>query len=930
MHQSNLLRPNRPTEGRSAVISAAPAPKDPYGIATREEVFQRIMRKLQHQSNYSEASTTSLAQQALGTPPPSSLAPPQPSAGEENDSAAAKPSKPPQFQPGQRLTKVSSDEFSGGASPQQRAASSQAACDFDDDEERKFGMQPCPPTLRLVVEYVQSTIHEKLRLAHVGSLWETMRFVFESRTLLDKLLKEVTQHNQFHDTGREGGGSVVKVQEIYQELRKIPVILPTTQYALDDATGRYVPEMKAPPTSTTTQLQRTAASKQQQEGVLSPTTSHPAHDFSSVTSPKFSPQPPPGSKLAPTAAHAPSYSGGGALSHQHPEMFAFSSIKDRKDHDLLMKHLRRKTQFEDRGVQTDESNLTIILREQYVSLGKHCADVEMELENKKGEIKELRDQVAKVTTQLEHKAKVVQYLRNTLFKETCVLRQQLAAAQQKQLLMQQQHQLISQQIFAQVQNVGSGGQHGAVAQLSSSGNPPPIPNFNAALVQDDTVDMTSVSSVIDLAMLGVEKNRVLNRTAAEVYRISAASGGLISSNPAALTSAPPASSGTAAVDAPLLLPNIEVQQQKLREELQMRTFKWKRELAAMRSKFAIVVSEKNKQIRSIQLASDVKNLRSILLSQVSSIRQDYGALRKLVRDQLSSMRNTLLSGLAEAEYSIKMISDAMDASSQQELTAAAQRELIVSCRDLFVPMMTLDYAIGSHVWLSKHRATDPLLHAMQMKFAPDLISTVAEELEMMHYTYQQLQKFVLRSFAIPQIAHPTTGPMLIKTIQMLIADVSCSGDLLMQLRSCLQIEYELTRKLAKINFKIKVTTWKQQTAQDCAIRALKEMGIDDKQAVAGPTHKVINRLAMQTTTLQAVKADTQRQRMSNAKEVHRIWRESTLDPFRGRRPIKIREPVLHSISAGPLASGPQKRQRTRPSPSISSPSSTVGFGTVET
>jgi hypothetical protein len=174
----------------------------------------------------------------------------------------------------------------------------------------------------------------------------------------------------------------------------------------------------------------------------------------------------------------------------------------------------------------------------------------------------------------------------------------------------------------------------------------------------------------------------------------------------------------------------------------------------------------------------------------------------------------------------------------------------------------------------------------------------------MHQVYQALQKFVVRHFQVPQIAQPQAGPVLVQLIQSLLGDMSCSQELTQQLRICLQNEFDLCRKLAKLNFKIKVSTAKQRSAQEVAVKALREMGLDvqSNAAASGPTQKFINRLAMQVTLLQTMRSDVQRQRMSNAKEVHRVWRESSMDPFRGRKPPKVREVILQNISAAPLTS----------------------------
>jgi hypothetical protein len=909
---------------RSSVSSGAAAGADKATPATivigsREDMFQRIMRKLQHQANYTE-STVSLTQQVLGVPQlitqRDAQTPPAPAQAQQD-------AAPRRLQAGMRASAV---KAAGGAdadptvdsldqvssSPKSAMLTISSTKDLDEEEERKFGLQPCPPTLRTVVEYVRETIEEKLELAHIGSLWEAMKYIFESRTMLDKLLKEVAQHTHFQEVGGSDIGGVgsgagtaaTRIHEMYQELRKVPVILPQASYA-QDASGRFAPALKGqgdgaaggakflihhpqPPrgSSSTSGFGRATSPT---ETTIGPTRGSGLHHHHSITSPTHH------------QSQAVSVATGSMVATK-PELFVHTvmAAKDKRDHELLMKHLRRKTQWMESGVQTDENNLNIILKEQYNTLGKHCGDLEMELENKKGDIKTLTKKLHDAKQLLSQKTKVVEYLRGTLFKETVLLRQQLAAAHQRHLMMQQQQQLLSQQMMSQVSAIGSGGSGGGASfnsGLAMSTSPAAgQPQFSATNTQVvlpvlEEFDITAISSVIDLALLGVEKNRAMNRTTTEMVKIAAASGGLLSEIPASATN-----------NDPLLTANTEVQVTRLREELQIRTMKWKRELAAMRSKFAIVVNEKNKQIKSIQTATDMKNLRSILLTQIGGLRDEYAQLRKTIRETLSSMRNGMLSNLAEVEYSIKLIADAMDISTEKSKTVLCQSELLKACHELFIPMLTLDYAVGSHRWLQRHRPGDPLLHALQIRTTPDVISTVAPELEGMHHVYLALQKFVVKHYQVPQIANPQTGAILVQLIQSLLGDVNCTPDLTHLLRTSLQIEFELCRKIARLNFKIKVTTAKQKTAQDVAVRALREMGIDSNAAASGPTQKVINRLALNVTMLQTMRGDAQRQRLSNAKEVHRLWRESAMDPFRGRRPPKIRDAILQA-AAPPMSGG---------------------------
>ncbi|KPI88658.1 hypothetical protein ABL78_2262 [Leptomonas seymouri] len=117
--------------------------------------------------------------------------------------------------------------------------------------EREMAEQPCPRPLRLVVQHVLDTLQKKLTLAENGSLRDCIIFSFESRALLDRLLKEIPLYTQYTAysgaPGSNGGVSSVAVQQavsgVYQKLRKLPQLLPRGEYVEDAATGAIRAEL---------------------------------------------------------------------------------------------------------------------------------------------------------------------------------------------------------------------------------------------------------------------------------------------------------------------------------------------------------------------------------------------------------------------------------------------------------------------------------------------------------------------------------------------------------------------------------------------------------------------------------------------------------------------------------------------------------------
>ncbi|KPA76472.1 hypothetical protein ABB37_07784 [Leptomonas pyrrhocoris] len=121
----------------------------------------------------------------------------------------------------------------------------------DADVEREMAEQPCPRPLRLVVQHVLDTLQKKMTLAENGSLRDCIIFSFESRALLDRLLKEIPLYTQYaaysSASGHGGCRNSVAVQQavsgVYQQLRRRPVLLPRGEYVEEADTGAIHAEL---------------------------------------------------------------------------------------------------------------------------------------------------------------------------------------------------------------------------------------------------------------------------------------------------------------------------------------------------------------------------------------------------------------------------------------------------------------------------------------------------------------------------------------------------------------------------------------------------------------------------------------------------------------------------------------------------------------
>lgn len=114
-----------------------------------------------------------------------------------------------------------------------------------------LAMQPCPRTLRLVTQHVQDTVYNKLSMAERGTLKDCVRFTFECRALLDRLIKEIPSYTPFPEgdlSNLPSRGSVhrtgFRVQDVLRELKKEPVAIPSGRFISEAATGEVIAELE--------------------------------------------------------------------------------------------------------------------------------------------------------------------------------------------------------------------------------------------------------------------------------------------------------------------------------------------------------------------------------------------------------------------------------------------------------------------------------------------------------------------------------------------------------------------------------------------------------------------------------------------------------------------------------------------------------------
>ncbi|KAH8611561.1 hypothetical protein ERJ75_000998600 [Trypanosoma vivax] len=471
-----------------------------------ETIYNRIMRKLQRRANYDDVGAPPLATQ-LGVDLMSAtsrgsekveIQSDAPACSTRSISSMAAPSEscpsPRQFPHpplAKNIIKPDSLKDENGV-----------------DDAVLLSVQPCPKTLRLVVEAITKIVTEKLRIAEIGSIKGCLCQVFECRALLDRLLKEIPNYAHFQGEG-ERLITPMQLQELYQEFRKRPIVMPNVCYVRDSTSGRVTTYSGDACVMATTQPlpvvsdsshPLAAQTQRQEDKVHEPTASIGPNaqcapvsgtwvgsgarksvlPNSPITIPasygkttrkrregnvpsylaskkQVSPSSP---KIAPsTAAEVVAQSSVSEESAMRPT--ATSSVSDvehvddhlaDKEPEVSSKRAQARnhpqksrtatercyesTQRVSVGVLTDVNSTSIVLLENHRRVVKYAESLEVQIEELKKEIKKLKEELSEEEDYTSRKRKVVQYLRETLYKECNVLRSHLSYTQQKQIHLQ--------------------------------------------------------------------------------------------------------------------------------------------------------------------------------------------------------------------------------------------------------------------------------------------------------------------------------------------------------------------------------------------------------------------------------------------------------------------------------------------------------------
>jgi hypothetical protein len=369
------------------------------------------------------------------------------------------------------------DSFDDGAVTDGKSA---AGTRSDVDVEREMAEQPCPRPLRLVVQHVLDTLQKKMSLAESGSLRDCIAFSFECRALLDRLLKEIPLYTQYTNTftsatagsgGSSSGAVQQAVSEIYQQLRKRPVLLPRGAYVEEAATGAIRAELIASENGNDdlgagVSLSSAATTRLPNIHVLPLTGANAveAHEGQSTgytALPELSLPAGYGKSARLAAAGSSQLSQkSGQRSFRHPILrdhlsaadgwstFAAESFGDVSElttsgyaeaqagingggagrsvyvtPDAAAAH--RATQLVSVGTITDDNGVTTVPRADYAALQQRVEELQNQLAEAKHHRSALADQLCEEAQYTDQKKRIIQYLRETLVRECNMLRTQL-------------------------------------------------------------------------------------------------------------------------------------------------------------------------------------------------------------------------------------------------------------------------------------------------------------------------------------------------------------------------------------------------------------------------------------------------------------------------------------------------------------------------
>ncbi|PWV12815.1 hypothetical protein C3747_48g147 [Trypanosoma cruzi] len=972
-----------------------------------DDVYQRVMRRLQRKANYQEIGAPPLAVQ-FGIIDDTD----EEKSREKNESDSEDP-----LNLGQSLISSGTTTKSGSSRHKQLGRgippSAALAQDGHEAEDDAFflSQQPCPKTLRLVVEHVTATVTEKLRLAETGSLKNCLCLVFESRALLERLLKEIPSYSQFQGEG-ERLPTAAQLQEMYQEFRRKPVVLPTARFEKEPKNGHVVASLFDSRTHPLNPMPSHSGEQplQQQEeqtelGVSQETTTATKTGISiSFDTPscltseesrkvallgevaivipptyaqssrkrqtsfrlrkaagagsrgnlRFSGNGSSFTKTAPNSfardnpldtkrVQGPAFSGrvaddsatntssnttsttasitaastapGGSnvaatgLDADTPTVAARTSLADTE-------RKQRATRIFSVGTLTDMNSTSIVHREEYEQLQAYTRTLLVEVEERKREIRELQEQLNEELDYTTQKRKVIQYLRETLYKECNVLRSQLSAAQQKQIhyqsLLKEQQQALAHaatvmnaevrsatsastcegtrlpnlsttrfspnEVPSMAVSIGAGmqsfrrtnpnvsvigvGRGSTHTEENEDGNGSVVAMGAAATVggQQISIDITAIQSLLDLVLLAVENDQLI---------------------PSVATRGAHANLGNIAN---VMAEDPHRREKNLKKEFAEMQRQAKQNYSIGRKQLTVLLALKEQQIKDMKNFSDVHFLKGFWNDRCSTLRDELRRVRRAVQEDLESLRQFVVVSMESIARRTHVVDASLTENNTLFNTQSALRDVILSAQSLLLPMLTTEYERGYHPWPLKLRNTaDPFARMIKARYGEKQLLLLREEMNALSSIYLELHHYVMKNFVSPVIKRPLPGKTLWNLCALLAMNNCTSAEVWTRVREKYTRDMTLRKNIAALNMSILTLMYRQRIVTERSTEAMQQAGMDPRLSGL-PVQRTVNIIAERLHRVIAERATLRKQRQENARDVYRIWKKSQIDVYEGYTP----------------------------------------------
>nr|CCC95004.1 conserved hypothetical protein [Trypanosoma congolense IL3000] len=985
-----------------------------------ESVYHRVMRRLQYRANYGVPNAAPLAVR-LGLVDGKGAHTNGKSEFDQEDTGKSLSTASP---PTQHVTEIqpTSKRKTPTSSVGERLILSAASKSEDGDEGEMLARQPCPKTLCLVVEEVTNTIMEKLKVARVGSIKSCLCQVFECRSMLDRLLKEIPSYSQFQGDG-ERLLTPMRLQELYQEFRNQPAVLPNACYIRDPTSGRVLactgdvcvvgnnpavpgvsgvastteateqPKVMLPdvgPPSGTVPLAGTwvgsAARKLPQSARSSaaplpesygkssrviqktviPGGGHKPNNSNVSSGGGYGKVP----SVSPRCAEADDFSwpegvrhscnvtGDDRLSEVSPST-SMSRCQCGTKHDIrcpkqwtagkqgeLSEVARRHwvTQRVSVGTVTDENSGTTVTYEKYEELLSYVESLHVEIEEKKHDIAVLQGKLDEELAYTSRKKKVVEYLRDTLYKECSALRAQLSLEQQKQL----KYQAIIKERQMQLQ--GTPGQGGVpyghamtnthssdrrtASSLSrwesvrpmSSGLPRSgamestrIPNGSTndaphrlkrfgspvckrGVISEEREDALSFDE--PLPECGGSSGALKNFCSGQSRQVSGnkvgnVARGTLSVDCVAIQSLldlvllavendevlPAGTSKARNVNleniAKVMVADPVTADRKALKEFQLVQRKMKESYIQNRNEMVVELNDKEKELTRLRNAADKVYVEKFLKDQIRELKESYRHVRRSVTKIMDELWRYLYQAMDNVLNRATVVDSSLRDNDRLYSSYSALQDVITAASSLIGPMLTTEYAHGYHPWPLKLRNTnEPFRTMLRARYGEERLGSICEEVAAMNELYVAAHHYVTRKHAVPQLKRPAVGSALRKLCALMVLNTEASTELWQQVRDKYNREKKLQRHIALLNFSLINLMHRQRLLGERSAAALQEAGMDMK-LMDLPVQRRVNKIAEEVYRITVERTAARRQRLDNARDVYRIWKATQINIYEG-------------------------------------------------